>query len=151
MAGSAAGADPEPHDDDDMAPARPSADVVFERGYMRIPAPVVGSGDGADDDADAAPAELGAAEAAAAEVLSAEEIAKAFKYGSSYVIPVAGDTIEWKYCAGERSFKVLGTSGGARALGLLHPPTAAHPRCRLPARVDRLSLRIPGSRRPHRA
>lgn len=83
MVGGAAAGDPEALDDGgDAAPAaRARPDVVYERGYMRIPVAAAGGGDAGDDDG--GPPDADAAEAATGEVLAADEITKAYKYGSS--------------------------------------------------------------------
>lgn len=102
--------DPEAMDDGETgARAATGPAVQMERGYARIPAAA------ADDAGDEDAAEAGNVEAAPAEVLSSEDITKAYKYGSSYVIPLAGDSDEWKYQTGERSFKVLGENSVGRA------------------------------------
>ena len=115
---SGAAVDPEVLDDGDVpsaggAGARDTPDVLFERGYMRIPAAGTGGND-VEDEEDRT-AEFPAGAAVPSETLGSDDVAKAFRYGSSYVIPVVGDSQAWKLQTGERSFKVL----GKRCCGLL--------------------------------
>jgi hypothetical protein len=97
--------DEDPFADGSGGGGRSAKDVTYERGYVRAPAADAATGDGAADVDEPAP--ITAAVAAAMEFLSAEKLSKAFKYGSSYVIPVS-ETVSWKLLSGERSFKVLG-------------------------------------------
>ena len=89
---------------DGVQGSRPKSDVVFSRNYERIPVAVIDE----DEDADASEPRAPKTSTAPAEVLNSDEVAKAFRYGSSYIVPVVGDSNEWKLQSGERSFKVLG-------------------------------------------
>jgi hypothetical protein len=95
-------------DDDEDGGVRAAKDVTLERGYMRISA---ASTEGAVEegaDAEVEPAMLSSSDAAVAEILTPEEVAKAYKYGGTFIVPVAGDDHAWKLAPTEKSFKVLG-------------------------------------------